>query len=89
MKTEVKRGFTGNKNPMLHDNLSRVIRWYKGRCSFEIRKRAPNFKWQPLFYDRIIRNQFEYKSIEQYIIDNPKKWNKGYVGKHENSKLRV
>ncbi|RRA99785.1 transposase [Larkinella rosea] len=31
-------GIAGNKNPMLHDNLSRIIRWYKGRTTFEIRK---------------------------------------------------
>lgn len=28
-------GVTGNKNPMLHDNLSRIIRWFKGRSTFE------------------------------------------------------
>lgn len=31
-------GITGGKNPMLHENLSRIIRWYKGRTTFEIRK---------------------------------------------------
>lgn len=24
-------GITGDKNPMFHDNISRIIRWYKGR----------------------------------------------------------
>ena len=33
----INGGFAGIKNPMLHDNISRVIRWYKGRCSFEKR----------------------------------------------------
>ena len=32
-------GITGNKNPMLHKNLSRIMRWYKGRCTFEIEMR--------------------------------------------------
>ena len=31
-------GITKNMNPMLNENISRIIRWYKGRCSFEIRK---------------------------------------------------
>ena len=31
-------GITGSRNPMFHENISRIIRWYKGRCSFEIRK---------------------------------------------------
>jgi putative transposase len=39
-------GFAGNKNPMLHDNLSRIIRWYKGRCTFEIRRLSGTLKEQ-------------------------------------------
>ena len=31
-------GITGVHNPMLHENLGRVIRWFKGRVSFECRK---------------------------------------------------
>ncbi len=38
LSTKESGGFAGNKNPMLHDNLSRIIRWYKGRCTFEIRR---------------------------------------------------
>jgi len=49
-------GFAGEKNPMLQDNLSRILRWYKGRCSFEMRKKNPDFQWQSLFYDHIIPN---------------------------------
>lgn len=36
-------GFAGNKNPLLNQNISRVIRWYKGRCTFEIRKNHADF----------------------------------------------
>ncbi|MES2774848.1 MAG: hypothetical protein V4722_11725 [Bacteroidota bacterium] len=32
-----KGGFAGDKNPMLTDNLSRVINWYKGRVKFNVR----------------------------------------------------
>lgn len=67
-------GITGMKNPMLHNNVSRMIRWYKGRCSFEIRKEDPDFGWQSRFYDRIIRNEQEYHRISNYIIQNPEKW---------------
>jgi len=43
MKTESKPakiigGITGKNNPMLQNNISRVIRWYKGRCTYEIKK---------------------------------------------------
>ena len=71
-------GITGNNNPMFHENLSRVIRWFKGRCTFEINKTNPKskFSWQPRFHDRIIRNSEELKRIQYYIRRNPKKWNK-------------
>ena len=38
-------GITGNKNTMLHDNLSKIIRWYKGRTTFECRKIHADFAW--------------------------------------------
>jgi len=67
-------GVTGNKNPMLHDNLSRIIRWYKGRVTFESRKINPNFAWQPRFHDHIIRDDKSYHRISEYIINNVAKW---------------
>lgn len=68
-------GITGNKNPMIHQNVSRIIRWYKGRCTFEIRKTQPDFGWQSRFHDHIIRNETAFQKIAKYIIDNPKNWN--------------
>lgn len=70
-------GITGTKNPMIHDNISRIIRWYKGRCSFEMKKIAPHFAWQSRFHDHIIRNHAEYQRISYYIVNNPKKWEDG------------
>ncbi|MDL2242491.1 transposase [Bacteroidales bacterium OttesenSCG-928-K03] len=67
-------GFSGNKNPMNNENISRIIRWYKGRCSFEIRKTNTDFAWQPRFHDHIIRNDAEYQRISDYIINNPANW---------------
>ena len=67
-------GATGNKNPMLYDNLSRIIRWYKGRVAYEARKINPDFRWQSRFYEHIIRNEKSYKNIAQYIVNNPAKW---------------
>ena len=68
-------GFAGNKNPMFHENISRVVRWYKGRCSFEIRKMHRDFEWQSRYHDRVIRNEQEHHRIAQYIVNNPAKWN--------------
>lgn len=67
-------GFSGNKNPMVNDNISKIIRWYKGRCSFESRKINPNFGWQSRFYDHIIRNSKSFDIIQNYIFENPLKW---------------
>jgi putative transposase len=67
-------GFAGNKNPMLHDNISRIIRWYKGRCSFEMHKTHADFAWQSLFHDHIIRNSAEFERIQNYIAKNPHNW---------------
>jgi len=71
-----KGGFSGNNNPMFHENISRIIRWYKGRCSFEMRKIHADFNWQSRFYDHIIRDSRAFDTIQNYIEDNPSNWNK-------------
>ena len=67
-------GVTGNNNPMLHENLSRFIHWYKGRCTFEMRKIYPKFSWQPRFHEHIIRDEESYLKITEYIQTNPLRW---------------
>ncbi|MBD2411724.1 hypothetical protein FACHB389_24210 [Nostoc calcicola FACHB-389] len=68
-------GVTGLFNPMLSKNsLSKIIRWYKGRCSFEINQIYQGFGWQERFHDNIIRNEFALDRIRQYIINNPINW---------------
>jgi putative transposase len=76
--TDLKSGgITGRNNPMNHENISRIMRWYKGRCSFEIRKTNSDFSWLPRFHDHIIRDAAEYERIADYILNNPKNWGKG------------
>ena len=67
-------GFAGNKNPMINENVSRIIRWYKGRCSFEIGKIHTCFGWQSRLYDHIIRDDASLQRIRNYIINNPNNW---------------
>ena len=67
-------GITGNKNPMLHDNLSRILRWFKGRSAYECHKINPHFEWQERFYDSIIRNDKSHWIVSRYILNNPKNW---------------
>ena len=75
-ETEINGGFAGNKNPMFHENISRIIRWYKGRCSFEMRKTHTDFGWQSRFHDHIIRDTQSFETIQNYIANNPLNWNK-------------
>ncbi|KAA3612473.1 MAG: hypothetical protein D8M58_20120 [Calditrichaeota bacterium] len=69
-------GITGEKNPMISKHsISKIIRWYKGRCTFEIKKTINrSFQWQSRFYDHIIRNEKSYLKIKDYIRYNPNKW---------------
>mgnify|MGYP006292456121 CR=1 FL=1 len=76
-------GITGKHNPMLHQNLSRVIRWYKGRITFEARKTQPDFAWQNRFHDHIIRDQQAYQHIVRYILTNPDRWDEDRFSDHE------
>ena len=68
-------GITGEHNPMIQENLSRILRWYKGRVTFECRKIHADFSWQGRFHDHIIGDEGEFERIKNYIIDNPSKWN--------------
>jgi putative transposase len=84
-----KGGFAGIKNPMLNENLSRILRWYKGRCSFEIRKIGFDFQWQSRFYDHIIRNESAFGRISDYIVNNPSNWKEDtfHIDNFEKSKF--
>jgi REP element-mobilizing transposase RayT len=69
-------GATGKHNPMLSDgSLGQIIRWYKGRCTYEIHQRnCHNFQWQERFWDHIIRNEQALQRIRNYIRNNPLNW---------------
>ena len=67
-------GITGINNPMFYENISRIIRWYKGRVSFEIHKTLTGFNWQPRFHDHIMRDEASYQKIRKYIQNNPINW---------------
>jgi hypothetical protein len=60
---------------MLNENISRIIRWYKGRTTFESRKIHADFAWQSRFHDHIIRDEISFENISAYIKKNPLNWN--------------
>jgi REP element-mobilizing transposase RayT len=65
-------GITGQANPMLHKNLGRVIRWYKGRTTHDLRSIYSDFAWQRGYYDRIITDDIALYKVRRYIDNNPK-----------------
>lgn len=58
------------------NNLGSIIRWLKWWIKNKINTKYWNkifFAWQPNYYDRIIRNEYELQRIRKYIIENPLK----------------
>jgi REP element-mobilizing transposase RayT len=49
---------------MLNKKPSRIVRWYKGRTTFEVRKIHADFAWQTRFHDHIIRNETDYQNSQ-------------------------
>ena len=72
----INGGVTGYDNPMGKNSLSEIVRWYKGRCSFEIHRLSgvDNFHWQARFHEHIVRNEKSLEKISWYIRNNPAKW---------------
>ena len=56
--------------------ISSIIGSYKSICTKIINKTQNNklFRWQPRFYDHIIRDEKSFNRIRQYIKDNPMNW---------------
>jgi REP element-mobilizing transposase RayT len=60
---------------MKRPTLGNVIGSFKSAVSKWANKNGyNNFKWQPLFYDHIIRNEKDLHRIRTYIQNNPLKW---------------
>jgi len=74
----VDKSVETHSNASLHkvkNNLSDIIRGFKGSCTKRIHLyNNPAFKWQPRFYDHIIRNDNDLRRIRTYIQNNPLKW---------------
>ncbi|WP_408048900.1 hypothetical protein [Tenacibaculum halocynthiae] len=55
-------------------SISTIIRSYKSVVTKNARKIDTNFAWQSLFHDHIIRNAKAFDNIQNYIANNPSKW---------------
>ena len=58
-------------------NLPDIIRAYKGAITKWANENKHTFKWQRSYYDRVIRNEEEYRRIKSYISENPYRWCRG------------
>lgn len=64
-------------NPMYSElSLSKIIRWFKGRTTYEIHHtlQFSDFTWQPRYYEHIIRNEKSLQKTREYIHFNPLQW---------------
>jgi REP element-mobilizing transposase RayT len=59
-------------------SVSRIIQQYKSVCTKHIRMACPtlHFEWQSRFYDHIVRHEDSFQNISNYILNNPKNWEK-------------
>ena len=58
-------------------SLSELMGAYKTTVSKQIHLAGyTGFAWQRSFHDHIIRDEKSYENISNYIIDNPKTWDK-------------
>ena len=74
-----------NPNPALRANptcqrhvptLSRYLRSFKASVTAEARKVNSGFVWQSRYHDHLIRGSKDGDKIFEYILNNPKNWNK-------------
>ncbi len=56
------------------NSVSSIIGSYKSAVTKHAHRLGFDFKWQPRFYDHIIRDRNSFERIQSYIIDNPDKW---------------
>jgi REP element-mobilizing transposase RayT len=57
-------------------NLASIIRGFKIAVKPYATKNNITFSWQPRYHDHIMRNEKEYLLIQEYIINNPRNWEK-------------
>jgi REP element-mobilizing transposase RayT len=66
-------------------NLASIVRGFKSSVTISARQINPEFKWQPRFYDSIIRNDKSFQRINNYIKNNVSNCPMGYLLKSHTS----
>ena len=72
-----------NKFGVQSKNLASIVRGFKSAVTTYSKKYGiTEFQWQARYHDRVIRNSFSLKQIQNYIINNPKNWKKNTFNKY-------
>jgi len=72
---DAMHGVSTNKFGPQSKNLPSIIRGFKSAVTKRAKIIKPDFSWQPNYYEHIIRDEKSFKTILEYIINNPLKWN--------------
>ncbi|PWH86441.1 transposase [Brumimicrobium oceani] len=73
-KSAAKIKFGGKNENWNSGSVGVIINQYKRIVTINARKINPSFGWQPKFNDHIIRNSISFDRIQNYIKNNPQKW---------------
>lgn len=65
---------TNNKFGPQSQNLGSIIRGYKIGVTKYARENNIEFKWQPRYYDEILRDMKALENVRKYINNNPLNW---------------
>ncbi len=58
-------------------NLASIVRGFKAATTKQIRELGKtDFAWEPRYYDHIVRNDEDLNRIQDYIRNNPVKWDR-------------
>ncbi|MBN2893361.1 MAG: transposase [Bacteroidales bacterium] len=60
----------------IKNSVSSIINHFKGRVTKYKNKENIEFEWQKGFYEHIVRDEYDFKRIQNYIVDNPTNWGK-------------
>src|SRR3990170_3258574 len=66
-------------------SIPTIIRSYKASVSWRInrlRVRPAHPFWQRNYYERVVRDNAELNRIEEYVIDNPRRWEEDRLNPH-------
>ncbi|MDD3132201.1 MAG: hypothetical protein PHN94_10295 [Bacteroidales bacterium] len=74
---------TNNKFGPQSKNLASIIRGFKMGVTKNAREINADFQWQSRYHDHIIRDDYEYQRINNYIETNPENWGQDKFFKSE------